>query len=97
RQLHPFLHDALPISVVKPNAGWSITKKGNSGNHEQEGQNVLYGDGHVTYQLTSLCGANGDHIYTNRNNRVDQSPVDKDDSLLVRSEEHTSELQSLAY
>jgi prepilin-type N-terminal cleavage/methylation domain-containing protein/prepilin-type processing-associated H-X9-DG protein len=61
----------------------SITKKGNSGNHEQEGQNVLYGDGHVTYQLTPLCGANGDNIYTNRNNRVDQSPVDKDDSLLV--------------
>ena len=71
------------VTAVKPNAGWSITKKGNSGNHEQEGQNVLYGDGHVTYQLTSLCGANGDNIYTNRNNRLDQSPADKDDSLLL--------------
>jgi len=71
------------VTAVVPNAPWNITKKGNSGNHEQEGQNVLYGDGHVTYQLTSLCGANNDNIYTNHNNRIDQSPVDKDDSLLL--------------
>ena len=74
---------AYDVSAVTPNAPSSIMHKGNSGNHEQEGQNVLYGDGHVTYQLTPLCGVNGDNIYTNHNNRVDQSPVDKDDSLLV--------------
>ena len=71
------------VTAVVPNAPWSITKKGNSGNHEQEGQNVLYGDGHVTYQLTPLCGTNNDNIYTNKNNQIDQSPVDKDDSLLL--------------
>jgi prepilin-type N-terminal cleavage/methylation domain-containing protein/prepilin-type processing-associated H-X9-DG protein len=70
-------------AVTAPNLPWTIRKKGNSGNHEQEGQNVLYGDGHVTYQLTCLCGVNGDNIYTNRSNRIDQSPVDKDDSLLL--------------
>jgi prepilin-type N-terminal cleavage/methylation domain-containing protein/prepilin-type processing-associated H-X9-DG protein len=71
------------VTGVVPNAPWNITMKGNSGNHEQEGQNVLYGDGHVTYQLTAPCGENNDNIYTNQNNRTDQSPVDKDDSLLL--------------
>lgn len=71
------------VTAVQPNSPSSVVKKGNSGNHEQEGQNVLYGDGHVTYQPTPLCGVAGDNIYTNHNNRVDQSPVDKDDSLLV--------------
>jgi prepilin-type N-terminal cleavage/methylation domain-containing protein/prepilin-type processing-associated H-X9-DG protein len=78
--IHPPHYD---VTAVYPNAPFNITQKGNSGNHEQEGQNVLYGDGHVIYQLTPLCGANGDNIYTNKNNKVNQSPVDKDDSLLV--------------
>jgi len=37
---------------------------GNSKNHDQDGQNVLYADGHAEFQQTSLCGANNDCIYT---------------------------------
>src|SRR6185369_15490313 len=66
------------VTAVKPDSPASIRAKGNSGNHEQEGQNVLYSDGHVTYQLTPLCGVSGDNIYTNKSNRLDQSPVDRD-------------------
>jgi hypothetical protein len=43
----------------------------------------LYGDGHVVWQQTCLCGVHGDNIYTNRNGHTDQSPSDKDDSILV--------------
>jgi prepilin-type processing-associated H-X9-DG protein len=37
---------------------------GNSKNHDGDGQNVLYADGHADFQQTPLCGANNDCIYT---------------------------------
>src|SRR2546430_6647417 len=38
----------------------------NSRNHYQNGQNVLYADGHVTFQSTPFCGVRQDNIYTRR-------------------------------
>ena len=37
---------------------------GNSKNHDQDGQNVLYADGHAEFQQTPLCGTQKDNIYT---------------------------------
>jgi prepilin-type processing-associated H-X9-DG protein len=37
---------------------------GNSRNHDQAGQNVLYADGHVDFQATPYCGVEHDNIYT---------------------------------
>jgi prepilin-type N-terminal cleavage/methylation domain-containing protein/prepilin-type processing-associated H-X9-DG protein len=39
-------------------------KGGNSANHDKEGQNVLYGDGHVEFQQNALVGVLRDNIYT---------------------------------
>jgi prepilin-type processing-associated H-X9-DG protein len=39
-------------------------KKGNSRNHQGEGQNVLYVDGHVEFQATAFCGVKRDNIFT---------------------------------
>jgi prepilin-type N-terminal cleavage/methylation domain-containing protein/prepilin-type processing-associated H-X9-DG protein len=39
-------------------------KEGNSNNHGKDGQNVLYGDGHVEFQNTCFCGVSRDNIYT---------------------------------
>jgi prepilin-type processing-associated H-X9-DG protein len=47
---------------------------GNSNNHQNEGQNVLYGDGHVEFSQSCLCGplqgtgnnTYNDNIYTAR-------------------------------
>lgn len=36
----------------------------NSLNHRQEGQNVLYMDGHVSWQRDPFCGHNGDNIFS---------------------------------
>lgn len=55
-------HDASPLELAK----------GNSLNHDQVGQNVLYADGSVEFQNTPYCGvgrdvdrhADGDNIYT---------------------------------
>jgi len=48
------LHDAKPFDLAR----------GNSRNHGQAGQNVLYADGHVEWVTTSYCGVANDNIYT---------------------------------
>jgi len=45
------------------NSPSSDQKKINSLNHEGEGQNVLYNDGHVEWSTTAFAGANKDCIY----------------------------------
>ncbi|MDB5325236.1 MAG: putative major pilin subunit [Phycisphaerales bacterium] len=62
-------------------------EEGASLNHEQDGQNVLYADGHVTWQKSALSGLNGDNIFANRNKRLDQSPLDKGDALLLPTDD----------
>jgi prepilin-type N-terminal cleavage/methylation domain-containing protein/prepilin-type processing-associated H-X9-DG protein len=61
--------------------------KGNSENHEKDGQNVLFGDGHVEWERSPFCGVSGDNIFTNQNNVLTASPVTKDDSLLLPTDE----------
>jgi len=38
----------------------------NSRNHTGDGQNALYGDGHVTFEKSANCGPGGDNIFTAR-------------------------------
>ncbi|HSI35344.1 MAG: prepilin-type N-terminal cleavage/methylation domain-containing protein [Phycisphaerae bacterium] len=45
-------------------ASASDMKKANSFNHQGQGQNVLYGDGHVEWQQHPFVGVNKDNIYT---------------------------------
>jgi len=45
-------------------AATSDMKKANSSNHQQVGQNVLYGDGHVEWQTMPFVGVKKDNIYT---------------------------------
>jgi prepilin-type N-terminal cleavage/methylation domain-containing protein/prepilin-type processing-associated H-X9-DG protein len=71
----------------------SIMILGNSKNHDQDGQNVLYADGHAEFQQTPLCGPNNDNIYTqaaatNTTNgattsTTGQDPVTATDSVLM--------------
>jgi prepilin-type N-terminal cleavage/methylation domain-containing protein len=51
-------------AAANPDTATSQNNKDmNSKNHEGEGQNVMYNDGHVEWQTTPFCGANRDHIY----------------------------------
>jgi prepilin-type N-terminal cleavage/methylation domain-containing protein/prepilin-type processing-associated H-X9-DG protein len=65
----------------------SALAKGNSNNHEKDGQNVLFGDGHVEWETSPFCGVNGDNIFTNQNSVLTASPVTKDDSLLLPTDD----------
>jgi len=42
----------------------SFMQKANSPNHQGQGENVLYGDGHAEFQQNPFCGSKRDNIYT---------------------------------
>jgi type II secretory pathway pseudopilin PulG len=42
----------------------SLMRKANSLNHRSEGENVLFGDGHVEFQQNPFCGTRRDNMYT---------------------------------
>jgi hypothetical protein len=52
------------LKTLSPEATLDELQEGNSRNHEQEGQNVLCGDGHVEWNITPFCGYWKDCIYT---------------------------------
>jgi hypothetical protein len=62
---------------------------GNSPNHNQDGQNVLFGDGHVDFMNNPFCGRQRDNIYTSNTKTADgkiaviDSPADGNDSVLL--------------
>jgi prepilin-type N-terminal cleavage/methylation domain-containing protein/prepilin-type processing-associated H-X9-DG protein len=51
------------LAVTSNSSGVQI-RMGNSNNHNKDGQNVLYGDGHVEFQASPFVGTNADNIYT---------------------------------
>jgi len=56
----------------------------NSSNHKRKGQNVLFNDGHVSWEDTPFCGHSQDNIYT-RSTQAGANismPASKYDSLL---------------
>jgi prepilin-type N-terminal cleavage/methylation domain-containing protein/prepilin-type processing-associated H-X9-DG protein len=72
-----------------------------SNNHDQDGQNVLYGDGHVEFQTTVWCGIERDNIFDADNHasgKTDGSghrlsgngdhPQHQDDSVLLPHDGH---------
>jgi len=73
----------------------SQMKSGNSTNHDQDGQNVLYGDGHVEFQQNPFCGVARDMIFARKSNisgtdvfssspsPLGKSPANADDSVLL--------------
>jgi prepilin-type processing-associated H-X9-DG protein len=60
----------VDASVGLPGAGLTLSSEAkawrpfNSRNHGGEGQNVLYADGHVTFERRPVIGVDGDNIYT---------------------------------
>src|SRR5205085_5450651 len=70
-------------------------KQGNSNNHDEDGQNVLYGDGHVEFQQNPFVGVARDMIYARRTNgtaftssAVVAAPYDLNDSVLLPTDDN---------
>jgi len=49
---------------VQATASAATMKKANSNNHDKDGQNILYGDGHVSWESNPFAGVQRDNIYT---------------------------------
>jgi prepilin-type N-terminal cleavage/methylation domain-containing protein/prepilin-type processing-associated H-X9-DG protein len=63
--LNPGVGDSYDVTF--PNKETSSARdmqKANSRNHQGQGQNVLYGDGHAEFQQNPFCGSKRDNIYT---------------------------------
>jgi prepilin-type processing-associated H-X9-DG protein len=76
-------------NVFKPTATSSAVemKLANTSNHDKDGQNVLYGDGHVAWESNPFVGINRDNIYTTGDGRIAASPVDANDSILLPTDD----------
>ncbi len=59
----------------------------NSNNHDKDGQNILYGDGHVAWESNPFVGVNRDNIYTTSDGKIAASSVDGNDSILLPTDD----------
>jgi prepilin-type N-terminal cleavage/methylation domain-containing protein len=80
------------VTAVSTNSSARDMKQGNSNNHDEEGQNVLYTDAHVEFTQNPFAGAQRDNIYTRRSstniveagqNPTQDSPYDGNDTVLL--------------
>ncbi len=66
------------FSLFDPDGDREAIKAGNAFAHNNEGQNVLFVDGHVSFETESFCGVNDDNIYTYQDagdTRIGDSPI----------------------
>ena len=92
--------DARPPSdfaAFRVGADREAIKKGNAQTHQGDGQNVLFMDGHTSFEKTSRCGVDDDNVFTvwvgtgptaDKRNGLHPvlpgvKPVDRTDSILL--------------
>jgi prepilin-type processing-associated H-X9-DG protein len=90
--INPGTSPASADDVLKPTATSSAKdmKFANSNNHDKDGQNILYADGHVAWETSPFAGVSQDNIYTTKDApaaRVVASPADHDDSILLPTDD----------
>jgi prepilin-type N-terminal cleavage/methylation domain-containing protein/prepilin-type processing-associated H-X9-DG protein len=78
------------VTVVRSTSSAADMKQGNSNNHDRDGQNVLFGDGHVDWVTNPFVGIQRDNIYTVSDGGSDftsgtvvGSPLNGNDSVLL--------------
>ena len=89
-----------PLTGLRATDAQSKIKMGNSANHDQDGENVLFGDGHVEFTNNPFVGINKDCIYTqsdnvggvtnptNNNGSIWVSPSSANDSILLPTDDN---------
>ena len=87
--INPGIKPSSYDDVLKPTTTSAAKemKLANSNNHDKDGQNILYADGHVAWESNPFVGVERDNIYTTRDSRVIASPADRDDSILLPTDD----------
>jgi prepilin-type N-terminal cleavage/methylation domain-containing protein/prepilin-type processing-associated H-X9-DG protein len=78
------------VKIVTTTSSSRDMKQGNSNNHDEDGQNILFGDGHVSFEQNPFVGVQRDNIFTTKiastgftGGSVIASPFDGGDSILL--------------
>lgn len=80
------------VTAVTTNSSARDMKQGNTNNHDEDGQNVLFTDAHVEFVQNPFAGAQRDNIYTRRSstnivesgrNPTEAGPFDGSDTVLL--------------
>jgi prepilin-type processing-associated H-X9-DG protein len=74
---------AQNVLQVTPHSSAQQLRGANSPNHDRDGQNVLYGDGHVSFEQNVFVGVKGDNIYTSQSGAIVDAPQSVEDSVLL--------------
>jgi prepilin-type N-terminal cleavage/methylation domain-containing protein/prepilin-type processing-associated H-X9-DG protein len=72
-------------------------RSANSNNHDKDGQNILYGDGHVAWESNPFVGVNRDNIFSQASasnggqfgTLSDKGSFDANDSVLLPTDDNT--------
>ena len=90
--MNPGVGDGYDVTVPNEKSSTARMQKANSRNHQGQGENVLYGDGHAEFVQNPFCGTKRDNIYTvsgstdgsvTTSKTVTGSPVWAGDSVLL--------------
>ena len=76
------------LKTLSPDATLDELQEGNSRNHDHEGQNVLFVDGHVEWNITPFCGYWKDCIYTVSGSTQPRDDVKRTSDTIVGSPAH---------
>jgi len=73
------------VGLVRVASSSQEQRYGNSNNHDRDGQNVLYGDGHVEFQNNAFVGVARDNIYTVSDATATAAPTNFTTTIVVGS------------
>jgi len=80
------------FQAFDPNGTRAFIKRANALPHKSDGQNVLFNDGHTSFEKQPFCGVKGDNIYTSQTTTdirkgalptLTSQPANRSDSLLL--------------
>jgi prepilin-type N-terminal cleavage/methylation domain-containing protein/prepilin-type processing-associated H-X9-DG protein len=84
--INPGLHDGDDnVAGVSSTSSQAQMKVANSNNHDGDGQNVLFGDGHVEFVQNVFVGINRDHIYGPASTTTDYTKLGTFSSMSSKS------------
>jgi len=92
--MNPGTFGSCNVLAVTSTSSAKDMRQANSRNHDGDGQNVLFADGHVEFVPNPFAGVNRDMIYARRagptgwaSSDIRNSPFDMNDSVLLPAEE----------